>query len=184
MLDAVGRLLDRRGVAGLSLSAIAAEAGISRVTLHRRGATVERLVIAVVGRVSDELREALWPVLTASGPAVDRLEQALLRLCRVAEDHAGVLSAIYRLPVRALPDRPERTTSLEFVEPFQRLLEDGRQDGTLHSDDPAPEAALLANAVVWSYLHMRQAHDWPPEEAAGRVIAMAMAGHRAGPADR
>ena len=57
------------------------------------------------------------------------------------------MAAVYGSPARALPDQPGRTTSIEFIEPFERLLRDGRIDGTLESDDPLPDATLLANAV-------------------------------------
>jgi hypothetical protein len=76
-----------------------------------------------------------------------------------------------------LPDDPDRTTSFEFVEPFERLLVDGDVDGTLRSDDPHTDAALLANAVTWSYLHMRQAHRWSPADAEQRVIDLVLDHH-------
>ena len=37
LVDAAARILGRDGLAGLSISAIAEEAKVSRVTLHRRG---------------------------------------------------------------------------------------------------------------------------------------------------
>ena len=57
LLDATAALLDRSGLPAVTLSAVAEEAGVSRVTLHRRGTTVEALVIAVLRRASDDLRE-------------------------------------------------------------------------------------------------------------------------------
>jgi AcrR family transcriptional regulator len=175
VLDAVARILDRAGLAGLSLSAIATEAGISRVTLHRRGTTVEELAIAVLRRASEDLRTALWPVVAGPGDAASRLRAALEVLCEVAERHSGVLSALFTAPVRPLPGQPDRTTSFEFVEPFERLLRDGGHDGTLRSDDPETDATLLTNVVTWSYLHMRHAHAWPPAVTSRRVIDLATA---------
>jgi AcrR family transcriptional regulator len=174
VLDAVARLLDREGLAGLSLSAIATEANLSRVTLHRRGATVDDYVVAVLGRASDELRDALWPVLTGSGSAAERLQVALRSLCEVADRHRGVMTAFYAQPARPLPEDPDRTTSFRFIEPFERLVRDGVVDGSLHSDDPRADATLVANAVCWTYLHMRQAHGWAPGPTAERAVAMGM----------
>jgi AcrR family transcriptional regulator len=175
VLDAVARVLDRDGLGGLSITAIAEEAGLSRVTLHRRGARVDDYLIAVLGRASDDLRTSLWPVLTGPGPALARLDAALRVLCDVCERHAGVMMAMYGVPARPLPGRPGRTTSLEFIEPFERLLRDGTLDGTAPSDDPLADATLVANAVAWTYLHMRHAHRWDPATATERVVRLGLA---------
>jgi AcrR family transcriptional regulator len=178
ILDAGAVILDRDGLGGVTLSALADEAGLSRVTLHRHGVSVSGVVIAVLARASDDLRASLWPALTGPGDAATRLDAALRVLCDVAERHLGVLSALFRASVQPLPDRPERTTSFEFIEPFERLLVDGNQDGSLSSADPLADATLTANAVTWTYLHMRQAHDWAPSTAADAVIRMATASLR------
>jgi AcrR family transcriptional regulator len=175
VLDAVARILDRQGVAGLNISAIAAEAGLSRVTLHRRGARLDDYLVAVLGRVSDDLRASLWPAMTGAGPAAERLAAALRTLCEVCERHVGVMSAMYGHQPRPLPGRPGRTTSFEFIEPFERLLRDGNVDGSLHSADPLPDATLTANMVCWTYLHMRQAHRWDAETAVNHVVPAAVA---------
>lgn len=175
VLDAVARILDRDGLAGLNISAIAAEAGVSRVTLHRRGARLDDYLVAALGRVSDDLRASLWPAMTGPGPAAERLTAALHTLCDVCERHAGVMSAMYGHRPRPLPGRPGRTTSFEFIEPFERLLRDGNVDGSLHSADPLPDATLTANMVCWTYLHMRQAHRWDVQTAASQVVPAAVA---------
>jgi AcrR family transcriptional regulator len=178
VLDAVARLLTRGGLAAATMTAIADEAGTSRVTLHRRGLSIDDYVVAALGRASDELRAELWPVLTGPGDAATRLTTALTVLCAVVERHAGVMAAFYRKPPRPLPTdpgRPERTTSIEFIEPFERLLTDGTIDGSLASTDPKHDATLVANAVCWTYLHMREAHRWPGPATAEQIVAMATA---------
>ena len=176
VLDAVARLLERAGLAGLTITAIAEEAALSRVTLHRRGHRIDDYVIAVLRRASDDLRQSLWPVLTSSDDAAARMRLALTAFCEVFERHAGTLAAFYRTPAWPLPDRPDSTTSFEFIEPLDRILRDGVADGTLVSDDPRVDATLAANAVAWTYLHMRRAHRWSVEEATTRVVSMAIAG--------
>jgi hypothetical protein len=116
--------------------------------------------------------------MTGEGPAAERLRDALLTLCEVCERHAGVMSAVFGTRVRTLPDEPGRTTSIEFIEPFERLLRDGNVDGSLASDDPLPDATLLGNAVAWTYLHMRRGHGWDPETAADRVVELCSARFR------
>ena len=175
VLDAVTRIIDREGLAGLSMTAIAAEAGLSRVTLHRRPATIDDYVIAVFGRVTDDLRSSMWPVLTGPGTAAERLRQGLEVFCRVAERHAGVMRALYGVAARPLPGQPERTTAMATSELFERLLRDGRLDGTLVTDDPAADAVLTLNATGWTYLHLRKAHRWDEDRARTRCVDLAMA---------
>jgi AcrR family transcriptional regulator len=175
VLDAVARILRSKGLAGLNLSSLAEEAGVSRVTLHRRGFGLDQYVVAVVRRASEDLRTELWDVLTAPDDAATRLTRALHVLCQVFERHAGVLAAVFRTPAWPVPDDPDRTTSFEFIEPFERLVLDGVADGTLRSDDPRSDALLVANTVAWTYLHMRHAHRWSETEAATRLVDLATA---------
>lgn len=64
LVDATARILGRDGLEGLSFTAIAAEAQVSRVTLHRRGNRLDDYVVAALRRVSDDLRDSLWPAMT------------------------------------------------------------------------------------------------------------------------
>ncbi|HWM20437.1 MAG TPA: hypothetical protein VNO51_12165 [Ilumatobacteraceae bacterium] len=175
VLDAVTRILGRDGVRGLTITAVADEAKLSRVTLHRRGSSLDDFVIGVLARASDDLRASLWPALTGNGDAASRLQIALRTLCDVAERHAAVLTALYAEPSRPIPGRPGRTTSFEFIEPFERLLRDGMIDGSLRVEDPESEAILVANTVCWTYLHMRRAHRWPAGRTADKIITLATA---------
>ena len=173
-IEAVARILDRDGLIGLSISAIAQEAGVSRVTLHRRGLSIEDYVVSLMGRVSDELRAELWPTMTGSGQASDRLRAALEALCRIGERRSGVMRALYGVPGRPVPGEEDRTTSMAFSEPFERIIRDGCLDGSLHSDQPADDAKLLVNVVGWTYIHMRKAHGWSAEKVAEAVVDLAL----------
>jgi AcrR family transcriptional regulator len=179
LVDAAADVLDAAGIGGLTLSAIAEAAGVSRVTLHRRGASVDDYVVAVLARASDDLRSSLWPILTSSAPAAERLAHALAELCSTCERHSGVMTAMFGVPARELPGRPGRTTSLEFIEPFAKLLADGQADGSLVTDDPLRDATLLANTVCWTYLHMRRAHGWSEPESVRQIVSMATAAYTA-----
>jgi AcrR family transcriptional regulator len=56
LLDAARGALERFGYAGATLERIAAEAGVSRVTLHRRGVTKDGLLAELVARADGSLR--------------------------------------------------------------------------------------------------------------------------------
>ena len=173
VLDAVATILGRDGAGGLNLSAIAEEAGISRVTLHRRGLRIGPMIGAVVARASADLREALWGPLTSTDPAADRLGTALEVTCQVFEAHSGVLSALFHVPDGKTPTPTARRAGFDFIEPFERILSDGQADGTLRCTDPRSDAEVVVNAVTWSYLHLRRALGWPEDAARTRTIELA-----------
>jgi AcrR family transcriptional regulator len=173
------RALRRYGLAGATLERIAAEAGVSRMTLHRRGIGRPELLSAVVRRMADAERAALWPALTAEGDGATRLRLALEAECAVAEDHLEVLEAMDAAARDELFHGADGLTRAEFVEPLRRLLSDGVHDGTLRSEDPAEDATVLFNLVGHTYRHLRAGHGWAPGRAREAVLRIALDGVRA-----
>jgi len=174
VLDAAIRVLAKTGWEELSLERVAEAAGVSRVTLWRRGVRREGLVQALLGRLARDYRDSMWAVLTAPGTGRDRLERALETLCAVADRHLDLLlasdSAFHRAWAEARPH-------VDFLGPFVRIIEEGVADGTLRSlGDPVEVADLLFNAVCWPYVHLRGRHEWPAAGAAARVIGLVLDG--------
>ena len=165
LLNAARRAFEQHGYAGATLERIAAEAGLSRVTLHRRGVSKDGLLAELVTRATDAYREAMWPVLTGQGTGAERLARALEILCEVAEDQMALLLALRSQSDRVFhrDDEEEALTRSVFTEPLERLLRDGIADGSLRDVDPLETATLLFNLVGWTYLHMRTGHGWSAE---------------------
>ena len=178
LLEAGRGALRRFGYAGLTAERIAREAGLSRVTLHRRGVTKEVILAALTERGIARYRELMWPVLTAPGTGRERLERALAVLCDAAEENLELLVAL-RAQTDAIfhEDSPgEALTRTVFTEPLERLLRDGLADGTLRAADPAESATVLFNVVGWSYVHLRTGHRWGPKRAREAVMRLALDG--------
>jgi AcrR family transcriptional regulator len=171
--------LRHHGLAGATLERIAAASGVSRMTLHRRGIGRPELFGALVARMVEAERAALWPALTADGDAAARLRLALEAECAVAEEHLEVLEAIDAATRDELFHDAGGLTRSEFVEPLRRLLTDGVQDGTLHSADAREDATVLFNLVGHTYRHLRTGHGWAPERARDAVLRVALEGVRA-----
>ena len=151
---------------------IAAEAGLSRVTLHRRGVTKDGLLAELVEAATETYRRALWPALTGSGTAAERLRQALEALCANAEEHMALLVAL-RARSDAIfhrEDEPEALTRTVFTEPLEKLLREGATDGSLRDVDALETATVLFNLVGWTYIHLRTGHGWPPARAQRAVL--------------
>jgi len=177
LLDAAHRAFTAHGYAGATLERIAAEAGVSRVTLHRRGVTKDGLLAELVARATEDYRRALWPALTAEGSAAERLTAALHALCESAEEHMALLVAL-RAQSDAIfhRDEEEALTRSVFTEPLERILRDGAADGSLRVTDPLEQATVLFNLVGWTYIHLRTGHGWQPERARRSVIGPVMNG--------
>jgi AcrR family transcriptional regulator len=178
LLDGARRAVERHGWDGLTLQRLAEEAGVSRMTLHRRGVSRELVLAALAGRLEADYRDALWPALTAPGSALERLELALTQLCGVVDGNLELMDALGHRERDALfheRGKPALTKRV-FTEPVQRLLADGAADGTLDVDDPAETATVLFNLVGHTYRHLRTGHGWSAKRARERVLRLALRG--------
>jgi AcrR family transcriptional regulator len=172
------RAIERHGWQRATLERIADEAGVSRMTLHRRGVTREGLLGALGERLERDYRAAMWPALTARGTARDRLALALAGYCDAVEDHLEVVAALEEADHAAIfhDEGPRGLSRPGFTEPIRRLLEDGAADGTLAADDAEEVATVLVNLVAWTYRHLRRGHGWDAERTRRRVLDMALEG--------
>lgn len=184
LLDAGRRALRRHGWQGLTAERIAQEAGISRVTLHRRGIRKEDILAMLTNRAIEHYRAALWPALTAPGSGRERLEQALRALCDSAEENLELLIALRSQTDTIFHEQQpdEVMTRTVFTEPIERVLRDGISDGSVRNVDPVETATLLFNLVGWTYIHLRTGHRWAPPHARERTVEIALYGVASGSA--
>jgi AcrR family transcriptional regulator len=180
LIDRIRVGLGARDWSSVTMSELAAAAGVSRMTLHRRGIGKDDVLEQLGRRLDEEQRDALVEVLAAVGPARERLRRALEALCDVDERYLPVLSAlgsrldaIYHEP--GAPGEPVLTRA-RFTDGVRRLLEDGRLDGSVQVEDPELAATLVYNAVGHTYRHMRMGHRWPAADARRRVVDLVVDG--------
>jgi AcrR family transcriptional regulator len=179
LIRAAREAIGARGWSATTMEDIAAAAGVSRMTLHRRGVTRDGLLDVLREALVAEEREALWPALTASGTGRERLELALGVLCDLDERNLAVRSAIDADTGDAIWHQPgdDALTRPEFTAPFRRLLEDGAADGSLAPAGDLDElATVVYNVVGHSYRHLRTRHRWAPERARDAVVGLALRG--------
>jgi AcrR family transcriptional regulator len=178
IVDAARHVLAQDGLAAATLERISAEAGVSRMTLHRRGLSKKEIVRAIAERLEADYREAMWPALVARGNGRERLRDALERLCDVTERNLALLAALSAASRDAIyhESGPGALTRKVFVEPLERLLLDGAADGSLAELDAEETATVLFNVVGHTYTHLRVGHEWTPERARKGVIDVSIDG--------
>jgi hypothetical protein len=166
----------------LNLDELAHAAGLTGMTLHRRGISREMVRDGLAELLASEYEGAALPALSSPAAAPDRLAMALASICEVEERYRGVidglgdqLAAIYHEPGDG-----EVLTRAPFTAGLRRILQDGRREGTLAPGDDLDEAAtLLFNAAGWTYRHMRSGHHWDAVKARRMVVALLIDGVRA-----
>lgn len=160
---------------------LARAAGVSRMTLHRRGVSKQNVLERLGDALEAEHREAVLPALAHLGTGCERLELALHAVLDVDERYLALLDALSGQTGAVFHEPGEGAvlTQPRFTEALRRILEDGVRDGSLRSDDPLESATLLFNAAGWTYRHMRTGHRWPAERARTSVVALLLDGVRA-----
>lgn len=177
LLDATAAAIARWGLHELTLERVAAEAGISRATMYRRGVTRDDLIAAVTAEAADTYTRAMLPALAQPGTAAERLRVALEALCATADQHLHVLAGFFLAKGEVFHQPgPDALVVEVFAEPFERLLRDGAADGTLRDLSPSITATVLFNLVGWGYIHLRAAHDWDATTTADAIIDLVLHG--------
>jgi AcrR family transcriptional regulator len=179
VLAAVKRLAARGELSGASMADIAAEAGITRVTLYRRGETRPAIVAALRDELLREEREIVLPLLAGDGDAGTRLTRVLEGVCATTESRADLLAGLDDAALNAIwhDEGPDALTRSEFIAPIVRLLRDGELDGSLRTfPDPEVAATVLYTQVTYTYLHLRREHGWTAEDTTAAVIDLAVGG--------
>jgi AcrR family transcriptional regulator len=179
IVDAARHVLAQDGLAAATLERISAAAGISRMTLHRRGVSKRDILQAIAQRLEGDYRDAMWEALVAKGSGLERLVMALERQCDVTERNLAMLEAL-SAPAREdmyhEPSEGSELTRKVFVEPIERLLLDGAADGTLASTDAGETATVVFNMIGHTYRHLRTGHGWSAERARTAVVRLAIEG--------
>jgi TetR/AcrR family transcriptional repressor of mexJK operon len=152
ILDAAAELFTKHGYAGTSIEAIAAHAGIGKLTLYRRFADKDALFQAVVLRMAEQSRAALGKIADGEGSLAEVLTavgQHLLGIVLSPESiafHRILFAEAARLPefcARLIPDdsaeQPDSTRRL-----FRRLAE----RGVIRSEDVVFLDQQFAQAIM------------------------------------
>ena len=173
ILDVAERLAQRRGFNGFSYADIASELGVTKSSLHYHFASKADLGTALIGRYATRFGEAL--------DRADELEDERAKLAAYAELYAGVLRddrmclcGMLAAEYETLPEAMQGAVARFFEDNerwLERVLEAGRERGTLAFAGPARDAALLLiSGLEGAMLVSRSLGDPSRFDAAARAL--------------
>jgi AcrR family transcriptional regulator len=142
ILDAAEELLELEGHA--TISAVAAQAGVSRVTVYAHYPTWDALLEAAVERAVGRTMTALESARPADGPPV----QALERMLTAAWQHLARYGAMARAVAETLSPAAVARTHQAVHHTVGALLERGRADGSFRTDVPATWLVTACIALI------------------------------------
>jgi TetR/AcrR family transcriptional regulator, mexCD-oprJ operon repressor len=154
ILDAAEELLEERAAA--SISAVAARAGVSRVTVYAHFPTWEALLEAAVERAVRRTMTALEATHPDDGPPV----QALERMLTAAWQHLARYGAMAQAVAEQLSSQAVTRTHQAAHRTVGGLLERGQADGSFRTDLPAAWLVTACIALI---------HACAQEVRAGRI---------------
>ncbi|HZA32683.1 MAG TPA: TetR/AcrR family transcriptional regulator [Propionibacteriaceae bacterium] len=146
ILNAAGDLLRRRGLLGVTMSDLAAAAGIGRATLYKYFPDVEQVVTSWHERqVAAHLAE-LAAIREQPGDSVQRLRAVSLaygRICQQRQQHgdAELRAALHRH--RPAGDRPDQLVAI-----FADLIVEAAASGAVRGDVPPDELAAYCISAL------------------------------------
>jgi TetR/AcrR family transcriptional repressor of nem operon len=150
ILDVAERLLQDRGFNGFSYADVAAELQLTKPALHYHFASKADLGQALIDRYAARFREALGRLDELPGPRAKLAGYAGLYLGVLRKQRmclCGMLAAEYR----TLPG-PVQSSVLAFFDHnevwLEKVLREGREDGTLQFTGSARDAARMVIACL------------------------------------
>jgi AcrR family transcriptional regulator len=170
-LDATAALVAQSGLASVTMSQIAKDAGIGRATLYKYFPDVEAILVAWHERQITGHLEQLANVRDKSSEPSQRLRAVLEAYALIAHEHQ------HASDLAALLHRGEHVVAAhqQLCEFIRELLIEGARTGALRADVDSGELATYC-------LHALTAASGLPNRAAvHRLVAVTLAGLRPAP---
>lgn len=146
-LDAAARLLGSQGPAGLSVRAIAAEAGLSTMGIYHYFGGKDGIVEALYQDGFQGLEDELAAVPRTDDPLVD-IQELALAYCAYARRRPTYYEIMFSRPVPGFqPSKESLSRAMRSWRSLSEAFERSEEAGLLNL--PAHEAALL----IWSSGH-------------------------------
>ena len=180
ILDSAERLVQLRGFNGFSYADVAAELGVTTASLHYHFPGKTELGQALIERYAERFAAALVAIETDEADARARLDAYAGLYADVLRGRRMCLCGMLAAEYETLP-APIREKVVAFFDDneawLERVLENGRADGSLRFDAPPREAArLIVSALEGAMLVARPYGDLERFRAAAAGLLATVAG--------
>jgi AcrR family transcriptional regulator len=146
IVQAATKVLSREGYAGLSMAAVAAEAGLATGTVYKNFSGKADLVSAVFRKVVAHEVTAV-ATAAATGTAVERVTAAVETFAGRALKNPRLAYVLLVEPVDTVVDTERLHFRRAFAEAFESAVADGVSRGELPAQDARTSAAALVGAI-------------------------------------
>jgi AcrR family transcriptional regulator len=185
ILDAAAELFTRNGYGGTSIEAIAAHAGVGKLTLYRRFEDKDALFEAVVMRMAERSAAAMQKIAEQEGSVAEMLINAgrhLLEIVLTPESiafHRIIFAEAARLPALCAQISQDKPT--EFADALTRMFLRLAERGAIAGEDVAFLDQQFLHAIIGRPLR-RALFGAPPltarqqEEHVRKAVALFLKG--------
>lgn len=141
-------VLRQRGLAGLTMDAVAEAAGLAKGTLYNYFRNKEELLVATHERLFGPLREQVEALMARQDlPATEILRSMVRAVLDFVEQDRPLLFVLYESPELASVREQQEA---EFVEELAAVLRRGVEAGELRPMDPASAAWLVFGVLSFA----------------------------------
>ncbi|WP_063036900.1 TetR/AcrR family transcriptional regulator [Nocardia pseudovaccinii] len=146
IVQAATKVLSHAGYAGLSMAAVAAEAGVATGTVYKNFSGKADLVSAVFRKVVAH-EVAAVVTASASGTAVERVTAAVETFAGRALKNPKLAYVLLVEPVDTVVDAERLRFRRAFAQAFESAVAEGVSRGELPAQDAKTSAAALVGAI-------------------------------------
>lgn len=135
-------LIAERGLGGVTMTAVAAEAGVSRQTLYNHFADIDEVVVAVLEQHGEAVHDHLRSLLAAIPDPVGKIEQ-IVRHRMANAGHGDDIALLVAGLSREAQARIAQHSAVD-LRMIEQVLEEGVAAGCFRADlDPGSMAAVI-----------------------------------------
>jgi len=147
VLQAARAVVAAEGINGLSMVAVAGEAGMAVGSIYRWYASRTELVAEVLRTTCDHELDVLRAIAAGDGPAPQRLHDAVTVFARRALSAGRIAYAMICEPTVAEAEMLRRRIRDEMAGILAGIVDDGVADGSFCDQDPVLTGTALVGAV-------------------------------------